>query len=516
MDRNWGLHVPDDVTRKPIDILICGGGTSGAALAGIIARDTDAHVVLLEAGPDYGALSDSRWPEDLLDARRIPQSHGWGYEGSAHRNHQNATPFERARVIGGCSSHNGCIALLGHRRDYDAWAELGSVGWDWESVAPAFDRAVAALQAKSPADDDITPFHQAFIDGAVAAGIPRSSDMNDPDEAAGVGAPPVNVVDGVRWNTALAYLDPVRNRGNLTVIGDAIVDRVEISNGQAVAVHAIVGGRPERIEAKRIVLAAGAYGSPLILQRSGVGTEADLRRIGVDVIHKLPGVGHALADHPAVNLLYSPTPKLERAMEAFGLERWSPDEQTLAKACSSICREAFDIHIYSVAGWRTSDGEYAYGVAVSSVYPRSTGQVTAVSTDPTAAPRIEHNYLSDPENEDLRVLLDGVEMARQSMQPSIDQGLLAAEIRPGSAVLSKADLTAHVEQHVGIYYHPACSCRMGPSSDADAVVDAAGKVHGIDGLYVCDASIFPTLMRANTNLPAAMLAEHLAESITNT
>ncbi len=185
-----------------IDILICGGGTSGAALAGIIARDTDANVVLLEAGPDYGPLSDGQWPADLLDARRIPQSHGWGYSGSAHIAHPHATPFERAKVIGGCSSHNGCVALLGHRRDYDHWAELGNPGWDWNSVEPAFQRALHALQVTIPPDNAITPFHRAFIEGAIAAGIPHSPDMNDPDENTGVGPSPVNVVDGNRWNTS--------------------------------------------------------------------------------------------------------------------------------------------------------------------------------------------------------------------------------------------------------------------------------------------------------------------------
>lgn len=502
------MQLPD-----AIDILICGGGTSGAALAGIIARDTDANVVLLEAGPDYGALADGRWPADLLDARRIPQSHGWGYTGSAHSAHVEETPFERARVIGGCSSHNGCVALIGHRRDYDAWAELGNDGWGWKSVAPAFERASRALRVQVPTDDAVTPFHRAFIDGAVASGIPHSPNMNDPDEDIGVGPSPVNVVKGTRWNTALAYLDPVRSRTNLTVVGDALIDRVEIVNNRAIAVHAIIDSAPTRIAANRIVLSAGAYGSPAILLRSGIGPADELSALGVPPIHHLPGVGRALADHPAVNLLYRASPPLDREMADFALRHWSPDEQSLAKARSSICREAFDIHIYAVAGWRTDDGMYAYGVAVSSVWPKSTGSITLRSADPLAAPRIEHNYLSDPDGEDLRVLLDGIEMTRDIMTGSLERGYLQAETRPGSAASTREDLVAYVEQTVGIYYHPAGSCRMGPASDPGAVVDANSKLHGINDLYICDASIFPTLMRANTNLPAAMLAEHLANRI---
>lgn len=496
-----------------VDVLVCGGGTSGAALAGILARDTDANILLLEAGPDYGALDGGCWPDDLLDARRIPETHGWGYSGAAHRSHTNDTPFERARVIGGCSSHNGCVALLGHRRDYDQWSELGNAGWDWESVRPAFDRAIQHLQIQTPRDEDVTPFHRSFINGAVAAGIPLSSDMNDPDEHLGVGASPVNVVNGVRWNTALAYLDPVRPKGNLTIIGNALVDRVEVSNGRAIAVHALVDGKPRRFAAERIVLAGGAYGSPAILLRSGIGPSNELSHLGIDHVHELPGVGKTLADHPAVNLRYLASAKLNDEMTAFGKHHWLPDEQSLAKARSSICREAFDLHLYAVAGWKLANGGYTNAIAVSSVWPKSTGTIGLRSADPIAAPVIDHNYLSDPDDEDLCVLLDGVELAREVMKGSLASGLLTEEQHPGPSIKTRDELADFVRRTVGIYYHPACSCRMGSASDPTAVVDSSGKVHGIDDLYVCDASIFPTLMRANTNLPAAMLAEYMAPLI---
>jgi len=502
------LEIPDD-----IDVLICGGGTAGAALAGIIARDTDQRVVVLEAGPDYGRLSDNRWPADLLDARRIPDTHQWGYSGSTHRAHTHATRFEHARVIGGCSAHNGCVALLGHRRDYDAWAELGNVGWDWESVAPAFERARAGLRVRQVPAAEVTPYHAAFIEAAIAAGVPLSSDMNDPDEDTGVAASPVNISDGVRWNTALGYLDPVRDRPNLTVVGDALVDRVEIDNGRAIAVHAIVNGQPVHIAARRIVLSGGAYGSPAILLRSGVGPANELHDLGIAVTHDLPGVGKSLADHPAVNFRYRASPQLDDAMDAFRASSWTPDEQSLAKVRSSRCREAFDLHLYAVAGWRMDNGSLEYAVAVSSVYPRSLGQLTLTSADPAAPPRIEHNYLSDLDGDDIDVLLDGAELTRSIMAKPIRDGLLEEETWPGKNVQTRAQLRQWIEQTVGIYYHPASSCRMGPAADPNAVVDASGKVHGVEGLYVCDASIFPTLMRANTNLPTVMLAEHLATVI---
>ncbi|HET7036230.1 MAG TPA: GMC family oxidoreductase N-terminal domain-containing protein, partial [Thermomicrobiaceae bacterium] len=240
------------------DILVVGGGTSGAALAGLLAEQTDASVLLLEAGPDYGPFEGGRWPVELLDARHIGLSHDWGYQGLAHPTHEALTAFNRARVIGGCSAHNGCVALAGHRRDYDHWAELGNAGWEYEAVAPAFARARRRLRVRIPGDDEVTPYQAAFVAGAVAAGIPRVANLDEPDDDRGVGVSPANIAEGVRWNTAFAYLDPARARPNLTVRGGALVDRVLVEGGRAVAVEASVDGRRQVLRAGRIVLAAGA------------------------------------------------------------------------------------------------------------------------------------------------------------------------------------------------------------------------------------------------------------------
>ena len=532
---SWALD------RRDVDILIVGGGTAGAALAGIIARDTDRSVLLLEAGPDYGPLAAGRWPAGLLDARQLPATHDWGYHGIAHATHDAPLPFDRARVIGGCSAHNGCVALLGHRRDYDHWAELGNAGWDWEDVAPAFERAKRGLRVRSVDDAELTPFHNAFRDGAVAAGIPLSPDMNDPDEDAGVGASPVNISEGIRWNTALGYLDPVRDKPNLRIVGGALVDRVEIAGGRAVAVHAIIGSAQVCIPAARIVLAAGAYGTPAILLRSGIGPADDLRALGIAPMHPLPGVGQNLVDHPTVKLHFAGTDRLHRAMDEFQASRWRPDEQTLAKARSRRCTEAFDLHLYSVAtrpgsvvggekpepeelgtGSRKPDNPisgfqipasapWVYRVYVSSVAPHSSGSLKLTSTDPETAPVIDHGYLTDPDGEDIAVLRDGVALAREiggAMAP-----LFGAETAPGPGHETADDLVRFIERAVDIYYHPTSTCRMGPTNDPLAVVDPRGKLHGLDGLYLCDASIFPIIMRANTNLPSAMLAEHMARWI---
>lgn len=489
------------------DTIIVGGGTSGAALAGLLARDTDRAVLLLEAGPDYGPLAEGGWPAPLLDARRLPEGHDWGFSGLAHRAQAGPVPFARARVIGGCSAHNGCVALLGHRRDYDGWAERGNQGWDWASVAPAFARARAALRVRLVADEDLTPFHAAALDGATAIGIPRVRDLNDPDQDEGAAAAAVNIWDGVRWNSALAYLDPVRSRRNLTVCGDAPVERVEVRGGRATAVWARVGGERRRVAAGRIALAGGAYGSPALLLRSGIGPADDLRRLGIPVARDLPGVGRGLADHPMVPLRFRGSAALDAAM-ARAATGWLPDEQVLIKARSGRCREAFDLHLYGVSAAPAAGAAWDYTLWVAAVCPTSAGTLTLASADPDAPPILDHGYLSHPDGADLDVLLDGIALAR-AIAAGAPGGALT-EVGSSAGLADRAALAAFVERSVGYYYHPACSCRMGPADDPLAVVDRRGRVRGVDDLFVCDASIFPTLMRANTNLPAAMVAEHLA------
>jgi choline dehydrogenase len=425
--------------------------------------------------------------------------------------HRHRTSYDRAKVIGGCSAHNGCVEVAGHRRDYDRWAELGNAGWGWEDVAPAFERAKRALRVRIPGDEELTPFHRAFMEGAVAAGIPRVHDLDDPDDVSATGISPVNIVGGVRWNAAFGYLDPVRERPNLTIIGDALVDRVIIEGGRAVGVRARVEGEWRTVEAERVVLCAGAYGSPAILLRSGVGDPAHLAEVGIETVHALPGVGRALTDHPLASIELRASDRLAREMELFSSDRWTPDEQTILKTQSPRCAEAFDLHLYGIlrpdpaahSGWR-------YSIPSSTVAVASSGALKLISADPEAPPLIDHGYCTDPEGVDLAVMVDGLERAREIAGHLERMGLIDGEISPGPSAKTREDLETFAEETLRINYHPACTCRMGPASDPEAVLDADGKVHGLDGLYVCDASIFPTLMRANTNLPAAMVAEHLA------
>jgi choline dehydrogenase len=494
--------------------VVVGGGTSGAALAGILARDTDATIVLVEAGPDYGPFEGHGWPAELLDARQMPGTHSWDYSGLAHPTHTNLTPFDRARVLGGCSAHNGCVALSGHRRDYDLWAVLGNAGWDWESVAPAFARARTALRVRQVDPDDVSPYHGAFADAATAVGLQRTPNLDNPDGVSEVGFSPVNIRDGVRWNTAFAYLDPVRALPNLHIVDRVLIDRVELDGDRAVAIHALTSdGTSIRIQGQRIVLAAGAYASPAILMRSGIGAPDALRALEITPLHPLPGVGASLQDHPTVGIMLRPTEELTQRMDAWSRERWLSDEQALGKARSHVCDEAFDLHVISYTPRATGGTERTYQIWAADVAPRSTGAVTLASKDPTAAPLIDHGFLSDPEGHDVEVLYDGFLLAQEIAARGKLSDVASVDEPELESIPAGGDARAVMTGRIAHYYHPSCSCRMGPASDRLAVVDADGRVHGLRGLYVCDASIYPRLMRANTNLPSAMLAEHLAPVI---
>ncbi|HEU5434560.1 MAG TPA: GMC family oxidoreductase, partial [Thermomicrobiales bacterium] len=377
------------------DTVVVGGGTAGAAVAGLLAG-SDASVLLLEAGPDFGPLAAGRWPRDLLDASALGYTLDWQYD-SGVTYPGRVVKFERARVIGGCSAHNGCAAIWGSRLDYDGWAARGLDGWATDDLLPIFRRASARLRVRHYADEEITPFHRRCLDAAAALELPLVADLNDVDQDVGMAASPVNIVDGIRWNTAFAYLDPVRDRPNLTIVGDAPVDRLIVDGDRVTGVVAWIDGEWRRIEAGRVVVCAGTYGSPAILLRSGIGDPDALRGIGVQPTHALPGVGRNLHDHPSAALRFAGTAALEAEMRAAHAAGWTPEEQTIAKICTDrhpADQPGFDLHLYPVGG---PDPELASGwhwwFPVACMTPRSRGAVSLTSAEPLAALAIDHRYL---------------------------------------------------------------------------------------------------------------------------
>ena len=494
---------------KSADTIVIGGGTAGAAIAGLLAEHSRQTVLLLEAGPDYGPFAAGRWPRELLNAGAIPTTHDWGYHDERHAPRRIAS--ERARVIGGCSSHNGCAAIWGSRLDYDGWASAGNPGWSTDELLPVLRTASDRLRVRIPELPEISPYQRAALEAAALAGIPRVADLNDLDENLGMGPSPANIVNGVRWNTAFAYLDPIRDRSNLTIVGDAMCNRLEIQSGRVRAVVIATAQGPVRIECGRVIVAAGTYGSPAILLRSGIGDPAELRELSITPKLDLPGVGRNLHDHPRISISYAGTRELEQMMTAFARDHWMPEEQTIAKAQSSRCAEAFDLHIYPVGGrYPASRTGWGWTIEVACMTPRSRGALKLRSADVAAPPMIDHRYLSDPENEDLRVLAEGIELVREiAAKPPLAR-LMGKEISPVGDIATRGEVESFARANCLHYYHPVGTCRMGPASDASAVVDSRGRIHGLDNAYVADASIMPVIPRANTNIPALVVGERIA------
>ena len=498
-------HIP-----RYTDTVVIGGGTAGAAVAGLLAERGDRSVLLLEAGPDYGSLAEGRWPSDLLDGRVLASTHDWSFT-SAAANGQPGHALQRAKVIGGCSAHNGCIAIWGSRADYDGWATAGNDGWSTAEVLPYFKKAAARLCVRDFASEEVTPFHGACLEAMVATGIPRSADLKDLDENVGAGLAPVNNRNGIRWSTAFAYLDPVRNQGALTVVGDVLVDKINLRGSRAVSIDIIHKAEQLTIEASQILLCAGAYGSPAVLLRSGIGPAEESHKAGIPTQIDLPGVGRNLHDHPGVSMTHYGTPLFDSLMtDCIAAGKTVFTEQSLAKARSSRCNEAFDLHVAPLtASGLDGNGRWECSMYVANMAPRSRGRLTLRDSDPRSNPVIGTGYFTDPGDSDLAVLMDGVLLTREIAREQPLAALIGPELDETASMVTAEDLRRNSVH----YFHPVGTCKMGPASDPEAVVDSVGRVHGIKGLHVVDASIMPTVPRANTNLPTLMLAERIVAAL---
>jgi choline dehydrogenase len=482
-----------------VDTLILGGGTTGCVVAGLLGERSSEVILVVEAGPDYGPLGGGRWPDRLVNAAMLGVGvHDWGYT-SGRQVHGRTVNFERARVIGGCSSHNGCAAIWGSRADYDSW---GLDGWSTAELEPFLAASNRRLRVTVPDRGDLTPYQAATLAAFEAAGIPAVNDLNDLDHAEGVAPSPVNVDAGVRFNTAFAYLDPVRHNPNLHVASDTLAVRVLVEAERVVGAELLHRGRPIMVRAARTIVAGGTYGSPGILERSGIGDPRLLGPLGIPVTHPLPGVGANLHDHPAVQLFCAGTDALVRQMRVAATTGFCPEEQIIAKVRSPIATEAFDLHLYPVGGPAHSGADdYFFELDAACLTPRSRGTCHVATADPAIAPTIDHAFLTDEEGHDQAVLTAGVALLREMIATEPFASIVGAEIAgPGDDVTGT---WVH-------YYHPVGTCRMGSGQDAAAVVDDRCRIHGLADGYIADCSIIPVVPRANTNVPAVMIGERVA------
>jgi choline dehydrogenase len=481
--------------------IVVGAGTGGAAAAATLAAHSAESVLVLEAGPDYGGFAAGQWPKEILNAKAIPLSHDWGLTTASASGRVLDLP--RARVVGGCSSHNGCTASLGAREDYDDWARQGNPGWEAATVEPLLDWTHQRFRVRRYRMDELTIAQQAFVSAGVKAGLPFADDLDNLDAAAGIGPMPVNIVDGIRWNAAFAFLDPVRHSHNLVIAGNSTVRRLLLEHGRAVGVE--IGdpsGTPQRIRAERVIIAAGSYHSPALLQRSGVGPATELTALGIDPVIDLPGVGGHLLDHPCVQLDFHGRDGL---LDQLAETPWNPDEQTVGRARSSRCDIGpYDIHVFMVAGANSGHpGLPPISLYGGAMRAKSEGRVWLRRAGPDVTPVIEHRYGTDPDKHDRAVLAECLDLLNaMTGDPDLSEILGRPATRDGDP------LTGIVS-----YCHPAGTCKMGPATDPAAVVDPAGAVHGVEGLYVADASVMPSITRGNINLPTAMIGARVASGI---
>jgi choline dehydrogenase len=525
------------------DYVIIGAGSAGCVLANRLSEDPNNSVCVLEAGPS-----------DRLEFIHTPGAFGllmftkkydWSYDAKPDPRLRHGQPIfcPRGKTLGGSSSINGMLYVRGNSSEYDRWAQLGGDGWSYDEVLPYFKRAECNQRGGDAYHGGSGPLYvsnselqytitKVFIEAAKQAGLPYNDDFNGANPE-GFGPYQFTIKDGRRWSTAVAYLHPVMERKNLTVITGAEVSKLVLDGGHVVGVTYDHHGERKTVQAsKEVILSAGTYNSPKLMMLSGIGDPAELKAHGLAAAHALPGVGKNLQEHADAAILTTShfhggvqlSLRGMLQMVGEGAEYYGADmgklRASLTEAGGFLKTDASlrdpDVQFHSLPLLFDDSGRDlrlmshdGYSCHVCVLHPKSRGTVGLASADPAAAPVIDHNFFDHPE--DIKTLVAGVRLGRRILAAPAFDKYRKEEIHPGPDKQSDDAIAAACREKLGIVYHPVGTCKMG--KDDMAVVDPHLRVRGLQGLRIVDASIMPTLTGGNTNAPTIMIAEKASDMI---